>query len=292
MSLSKDDVWADLRYALDELERPRSDIYRRLTEVARLDALSEDEALDRLLEVSFLSSAYSNARVRAETRIAHEAIEKGLKAILIDSGLTVAQVRSRSHELPKLLKDVQKHNPPAFKDLERCFDSTIQYLESVTTIRHDTNIVDYFQEHGRARVLEVSRYQSIEGRGDSDWGMIGQVYSEIIRALLSLIFGGTPKDINSRIEHEARAAVLAESKLDSARDAAEWLDQGPVRPRLEVIESLENNKVLRAAVRRCERESSDRAIRHWAEGLRRKRIIAKKKARAEHRSCGNDVVSP
>ena len=291
MSLSRDDLWADLRYALDELERPRSDIYRRLKDAADLDTLSEGEALDRLLEVSLLSSAYSSARVRAETRIAHEAIEKGLKAILIDSGLPVAKVRARRHALPKLLKDVQKHNAPAFKHLERCFDSTLQYLESMTTIRRNTNIVEYFQEHGRARVLEVSRYESIEGRGDSDWGMIGQVYIEIIRALLSLIFGGTPKDINSRIEQDVRAAVLAESRLDAVWDAAEWLNQGPVRPRLEVIENLENNKVLRAAVRRCERESGERAIRHWAERLRRERILAKRRARAERRSGGNDVAS-
>ena len=282
MSLNKEDVWADLRYALDELERPPRDIHSRLTDAADLDSQSDDEFHKRLLLIGTLSITYSMAKARADVRNAHEAIEKGLKAILIDGGLSENQVRSRGHKLHLLLADVQKHNPTAFNELERCFDSTIQYLESVTHLKHNTNIVDYFQKHGKAEILVANRYASIEGNSDK-YGMIGRVYREIIRALLSLIFGWTPKDIGSRIEEEARKAILAESKLDPAWDAAEWLIREPVRPRLEVIENLENNKVLRAAVRRCARESKDSEIQYWAKRLRRKRIAAKRKARTEHR---------
>ena len=282
MSLNKEDVWADLRYVLDELDRPSRDIHSRLTDLANLDAQPEDEFFKRLLQIGLLSMAYSRARARADTRNAHEAIEKGLKAILLDGGLSEKQVRSRGHELHRLLVDVQQHNPTAFNELERCFDSTIHYLESVTTIQHNTNIVDYFQEHGKAEIFVASRYASIEGN-DNKYGMIGFVYREIIRALSSLVFGWTPKDIGSRIEEEARKAILAESKLDPAWDAAEWLTRGPVRPRLEVIENLENNKVLRAAVRRCARESKDSRIQYWAERLRRNRIAARRKARTGHR---------
>ena len=269
-------------YALDELERPALDVHSRLTDAADLDAQPDDEFHERLLLIGLLSTSYSKARGRADTRIAHEAVEKGLKALLIDGGLSEKKVRSRGHQLHRLLADVQQHNPTAFNELERCFNSTIQYLESVTSLQHNTNIVDYFQEHGRAKVLEVSRYESLEGRDNADWGMIGQVYSEIIRALLSLLLGWTPKDIDSRIEEKAREAILAESKLDPAWDAAEWLNQGPVRPRLENIENLED-KVLYAAVRRCARESKHSAIQYWAERLRRNRIAARRKARAEHR---------
>ena len=105
----------------------------------------------------------------------------------------------------------------------------------------------------------------------------------MIRALLSLIFGRNPRDINLRIEEEARKAVLAESKRDPAWDAAEWLDQGPVRPRLEVIENLQNNKVLRAALRRCARQSKDSGIGYWAKRFRYDHFIARRKARAAHR---------
>ena len=282
MPLNKEDVWADLRYALDELDRPSRDIHSRLTDAANLDAQSEDEFSKRLLQIGLLSTAYSKARIRADTRNAHEAIEKGLKAILIDGGLSEDQVRSRGHKLHRLLADVQQHNPTAFNELERCFDSTIQYLESVTTIQHNTNIVDYFRKHGKAEIFIANRYASIEGNNNK-YGMIHLVYCEIIHVLLSLIFGWTPKDIDSRIEEEARKAILAESNLDPAWDAAEWLIRGPVRPRLEVIENLENNKVLLAAVRRCARESKDSRIQYWAERLRRNRIAAKRKARAEHR---------
>ncbi len=282
MSLNKHDIWADLRYALDELDRPSRDIRNRLTDAANLDAQSENEFFNRLLLIAQLSSAYSKARARADTRNAHEAIEKGLKAILIDGGLSENHVRSRGHELHRLLADVQQHNPTAFNELERCFDSTIQYLESVTTIQHTTNIVDYFRKHGKAEIFVANRYGSIDGNNNKH-GMIHLVYCEIIHVLLSLIFGWTPKDVNFRIEEEARKAVLADSKLDPAWDATEWLIRGPVRPRLEAIENLENNKVLRASVRRCARESKDSRIKYWAKGLRYKLFEARSKARAERR---------
>ena len=40
----------DIRYALDELERPSRDIHSRLTDAANLDAQSEDEFFNRLLQ--------------------------------------------------------------------------------------------------------------------------------------------------------------------------------------------------------------------------------------------------
>ena len=85
MSLGKEHVWADLRYALDELNRPPVDISRRLTDAADLDAQNGKEFFYRLHLIAEFSFAYSGARMRAETRLAHEAIEKGLKAILLDS---------------------------------------------------------------------------------------------------------------------------------------------------------------------------------------------------------------
>ena len=288
MSLNRHDVWADLVYALDQLERPPEirphDIHSRLTDAAALDAQPDEEFHKRLLQIGLLSVSYSKAMGRAETKIAHEAVEKGLKALLIDGGLPRKQVRRgrEGHELQLLLADVQQYNPTAFNELERCFNSIIQYLERVTPLQHNTNIVDYFQEHGKAKVFEVSRYESLEGRDNDAWGMIGLVYLEVIRALISLLLGQTPRDVDSRIEERARKAILAASKLDPAWDAAEWVNRGPVRPRLEDIESL-NNKVLYAAVRRCERDSRRNAIQYWARRLRHNHTTAKKKSRSKHR---------
>ena len=141
----------------------------------------------------------------------------------------------------------------------------------------------------KKKIFVAKRYESLEGRENTVWGMIGRVYCEMIRALLSLLFGWTPKDIGSRIKEEARRAIMAESKLDPTWDAEEWLNQGPFRPRQEAIENLENNKVLRAAIRKCARESKDSAIQFWAERLRRNRITAKRKARADHRVVKNSI---
>ena len=82
VSLNKEDVWADLKYALDELDRPPLDMRSYLVDGAGLHEQSENEAIDGLLEFALFSGSYSKARMRAETKIAHEAIEKGLKAIL------------------------------------------------------------------------------------------------------------------------------------------------------------------------------------------------------------------
>ena len=287
MPLNKEEAWADLRYALDELERPLRD-FHSLFDSQLDDELSEGLAQSGLLSQP-LAMTYRMAKSRADTRIAHEAIEKGLKAILIDGGLPETKVRSRGHGLHRLLADVQQHTPVAFNELERCFESTGQYLESLTPYRYDMGIIAYFQEHGRAEILVANRYASIEGFSGDKYGMVGLVYRETIRALLSLIFGWTPKDIGSRVEEEVTNAVLAESRLDPAWDVSEWLAQGPVRPRLEAIENLESNKVLRAAVRGCARESKDGAAQSWAERLRRKRIAAKRKVRDERRA-GRDCA--
>ena len=285
MSIDKAGLWADLTYALDELDR-----HGRFTSVldypdaSELDAQSVDEFHERLRQLGRPAIEYFKAKARADTRNAHEAIEKGLKAILIDGGLSESQVRSRGHELHRLLSDVQQYNPAAFSELERCFDSTIQYLERVTSLRYNTSIVDYFLEHGKAEVFVAKRYESIEGRRDTYEGMIGLVYREIIRALSLLIFGWSPLDIGSRIEEEAKKAVMAEGKKYPDWNVSEWLTLGPVRPRLEIIENLRANKALRAAVRRCARESENTVIRYWAERLRHDLIAATRKARTEHQS--------
>lgn len=284
MSLNKKDVWADLRYVLEKLDAPLPDIHSRLKTSANLDDQSEGEAIDSFFAISLFSGAYFRARVRADTKDCHEAIEKGLKTLLRDGGMSEKEVRVYGHDLPKLLTAIKLHNPMAFNEIERCFEITLDYLEGVTSreyvASYRTNIADYFEKHGIAKVFEANRYESLEGKS-YQYGMIGLVYREIIRALLSLIFGGTPKDIFSRVEDEARREVLAESKLDPTWDVTEWLSQGPVRPRLEIIENLNSNKVLFAAVRRCARESKDREIQYWAEMLRSKSLAERKRLRAE-----------
>ena len=283
MSLGKVHIWADLRYALDELNRPPLDISRRLTDAANLDAQHEKEAFNRMYQVAEFSSAYLGARMRAETRIAHEAIEKGLKAILLDSGLSQKCVRSRGHRLDLLLEDVELHNRTAFVELERCFDSTIQHLEVVATTQHITSMLEYFREHGKAEVFVVNRYASIEDTSKPAWGMIGVVYMEIIRALSSLVCGWTPTDIDHRIERATRKAVLAESNRDPVWDAYAWIEQGLVRPRLEVIGNLENNRVLHAALRRCAKEHKHRdwGIWSWADHVRRNYITTVRRMRQQ-----------
>ena len=190
-------------------------------------------------------------------------------------------MRSRGHRLDLLLEDVELYNRTSFVELERCFDSTIQHLEMITTIQHNTSMLEYFREHGKTEVFVVSRYASIEDTSNPAWGMIGAVYKEIIRALSSLVCGWTPRDIDHRIERATRKAVLAESNRDPVWDAYAWIERGLVRPRLEVIENLENNRVLHAALRRCAKEHKHRdwGIWSWADYVRRKYITTVRRMR-------------
>lgn len=258
MTLNKGAVRADLMYVLDKLERQPTTY-----DIFAPDGLEQGRAISR-----------------AEITTSHEAIEKGMKAILLDCGLTVEDVRKRGHHLHLLLADIQQRNPTAFNELERCFDSTVRYLESVTNIKYNTNIVEYFEEHGNKKVFIENRYESIEGHTNAK-GMIGRIHREIMLAILTLLSDGTPVDICSRIEEEVKQAILAESKLDPAWDATEWINQGPVRPRLEDVDNLKYNKVLYASVRRCARESEDAPIRHWAERLRRNSKAVRTRVRRE-----------
>ena len=292
MSLSKKDVWAELRVALDTLENPPKDTHNRLSDAVEgeIRTMYEDEeSAAKFFFYLELQNAHSRSEMRNDTANSHEAIEKGLKAILLDSGLSEKQVRSRSHNLDLLLEDVKQHNPTAFDELERCFNGLVQRQRRIIFLSSNTNIVDYFRKHGKEVTFVANRYESIEGDKGVSRGMIPLIYREIIRALMSLVVGGTPKDIDSRIEEETRKAILVESGLDPTWDAENWLIQGPIRPRLEVIENLTNNTVLRAAVRRCARESKDSSIRFWAMRLRREYVVSRREARAERRIGYNPV---
>lgn len=284
MSLSKEDVWADLKYALDKLQEPSVGIrggYDLLDDVTSLDAQSRDEHYRRLHQIGMRPSTHMGGQSRARERDAHEAIEKGLKAVLIDSGMPRGEVRSRGHDLPQLLLDVQQYNPVAFGELERCFDSAVWFVGRVNTGVLGTSIADYLQECGKHEIFISNRYASIEGNKKPS-GMIRFLHCEIIRAISLLVFGWTPKDVSSRIEEEATEAIRAGSVLAPTWDVEEWLSLGPVRPRLEVEENLKN-KVLLAAVRRCARESKDNMVRYWADELRRERVAPRMEAKRQRK---------
>ena len=286
MSLCKSDVLSDLVYALNYLEgQHRFD--SPLTDAVDLDVKPNERLLLELRVIGEHSYSYPQAVGRAEVTVSHAAVEKGLKALLIEGGVPVDRVIDRRHHLHKLLSDARKHIPAVFDELERCFYSTTDYLERVTRLPRREKFTDYFRDHGRGEVYRVIRYESLEGRDPSDpWGMIGQIYREIIRALISLLLGRPPKDINSRIEEGAREAVLASGEL-ATWDAIGWVEQGPVRPRLEDLPSL-HNKVLYAAVRRMERYSKSSAVRMWAERLRHDYTNETKRERVERWSAWKD----
>ena len=283
MALVISDVWAELQHALDELNTEPRGIRSTMTEGAKLLSQADHQYFKGRFEIGDLHLAYSKAKMRSDARNAHEAIEKGLKTILVVAGFSESQLKSLSHSLDRLLNAVKRENATAFSELARCFKTAIDYLELVTSIRHEPDIVEYFQEHGRSDVFIANRYTSIVERYDDVGGMIHFVYTEVIRSLLSLIFGSKPKDIYERIEEEMSRIIVGESETDPTWDATQWLGRGSIFQRLQNGDPLQCDDVLRAALRTCGRESADRAIRHWAERVRRKVVYARKKEPRESR---------
>ena len=137
--------------------------------------------------------AYFKAKMRADSKNAHEAIEKGLKAVLLDAGVSAGKVRSHGHGLHSLLADVQQHNREVYEGLERAFDYALRRVEVATGRRPCINMVDYFREIGTKDVFLAKRYESLEGEAGVGGGAIVTVNREVIRALASLVIGKTPK---------------------------------------------------------------------------------------------------
>jgi len=269
-------VWADLQFALDKLLEPVPDTYMSLLRLANLDIQFGDGLFSKFFLTQVPSTFYLNAKFNSDMRISHEAIEIGLKAILLDRGFTIDKVRNHGHNIPRLLEDVKKHNPKAFNDLERCFDSTIRYLKGSTGIQRNTIILEYFQKYGTTKVFVRRRYESIDSTNELDRGWITLFQIEMIRALLALIFERTPKDIVSRIEEEVTDTIRSEKQRDLTWDAEEWISQGSIFERLQDVESLRGNKVLRAVVRRCAKRSECKQTELWANRIRRGLMAARK----------------
>ena len=253
-------MWSDLKQALDGFSKP---------------SLRFDEMVAEIGDVDLIDmTAPSRAARRALHKDAHAAIEIGLKAILHDLGLSQARIQRRGHRLHDLLELVEQHNPEAFAGIERSFNSVIQFLQSVTSVRYSTDILHYFRQHGTAEVYQSLRYESIEHRTTTG-GMVGYIYMEVIQALMAIVMGKEPQDLYTRIESEAAQAVRESSHLEPAWDAETWLRGGYLQFRL-LLGDTQEHKVLRAALRKCARASKDKAVRDWAGRIRRAHIASMK----------------
>ena len=187
------EVWGELMYVFDDLGRRDFDIIPRLNKAADKDSPPFEEFMNRFIQTGTLGDGYYKAKRRADARNAHEAIEKGLKALLLDAGMSMGGVRRRGHELYRLLVDVQRHSQDSYKELERSFDYALQRVELATGSRPNVTMIDYFRENGTKDVFLARRYGSLEDDTGVGGGEIFSVNREIIRALSFLVIGKTPR---------------------------------------------------------------------------------------------------
>lgn len=266
MKTDKLEVWADLKNALDTSDREPSDVLHNGL-MAQADAMTVQtegdlkEFADVLMVDVMTLHAQSRSKSRMDVVLAHEAMENGMKSLLIDHG--VSQHDYRGHNLALTLKQVQKHDPGAFRVIQLYFDNAVKLCEELTGRVYIRDIFEYFKESFNEDTYKTSKYGSIED-GNNTGGGIGLVTNEVIRALIVIVLDLPAREVYSRIEEEATKALLAVNVSDPAWDAEAWIEQGPVRPRLEVVENLGKTKALRAAVRKCHKETKDSTIRYWA----------------------------
>ena len=159
--------------------------------------------------------------------------------------------------------------------IELYFHSAVQFCENNTGRRYSWEVIEYLGTHFNRKTYSANKYGSIESEDVTPGDGIPIVTTEVMRGLIIAVLGLPARDVYVRIEEEAIKAIRAERRLSPAWDADCWIEQGAVRPRLEAIEEVESNKVLRAAIRRCHREGVDSTVRHWAMWIREKRVRAR-----------------
>ena len=251
-------------------------------------ALKEVEAE---VETEWIPDDYT-AGARSQASTTHHALEVGLKGVLRASG--VSERATRGHNLLPLLEMVQQHRGKEFDDIVRCFETSIDLCDSNTGMarRDITDIFDYLRSDFNSDTYEANKYWSIENSDETGGGAIAIVTREIVLALIAILSGERPQDAHGRIEDELRKSIVVERGLDRPWDTDEWLAPGSLRERLEVIEGVEDNKVLRAAVRRCHRETKDLTVRYWAMAIRNRLLNSKSSRFVERRERAGIASDP
>ena len=136
--------------------------------------------------------------------IAHLAIERGLKALIADSGAK----RENTHSLQKLYRDLKECDAASATFLDLAFSDAVDFFEyntSVKGLRHFHSLDAYLSKTGHANAFNVLRYWAI-GESPKDADPIPYIsppiHRELLCALASLIGPRPDQTVSQRVEQE------------------------------------------------------------------------------------------
>lgn len=142
--------------------------------------------------------------------IAHLAIERGLKAIIGESGGNA----KRKHDLNELYRELSQCNPVASDYLDQSFDDAVTFFGyniNDKGFKQFRSLDDYLSKVGTAKSFNALRYWAIEeaGQGANPIPFISSpIHRELLSALWMLFLPSRRETVSDRVESAVSYAMF------------------------------------------------------------------------------------
>lgn len=142
--------------------------------------------------------------------IAHLAIERGLKALIAESGAEL----ENTHSLQKLYRELRECDVTSATFLDLAFSDAVEFFEyntNVKGLRHFRSLDIYLSKTGHANAFNALRYWAIgeNPKGEDPIPYISPpIHRELLCALASLIGVGRNTTVSQRIENQLQHAMF------------------------------------------------------------------------------------
>ena len=158
--------------------------------------------------------------------IAHLAIERGLKSLLLRAGKSPKQTRRIGHSLDKLYRSLKDWDAESADFLDASFQDAVNFFGydvNIEEFKLFQSLYDYFAQVGSNEHFEAMRYWVIEDSEDAETPIrlaCSYTHREILCALHSL-FGPHRETVSERVEGEIWRALAHRTDLLLASEDAE-----------------------------------------------------------------------
>ena len=147
--------------------------------------------------------------------IAHLAIERGLKALIVEAGRSVEHI----HGLNKLHRELKECDQDSADFLAEAFQDAVSFFGynfNAKGYGQFRSLDDYLSRVGTEKAFELLRYWAIgeTGKGESPIPLISPpVHRELLSALGRLFFSGSRETVSERVEKKVTRAMFDVSRM-------------------------------------------------------------------------------
>ncbi len=152
--------------------------------------------------------------------IAHLAIERGLKALIVEAGGT----KEKTHGLNRLYRDLNECDQDSADYLATAFQDAVSffgYNVNAKGFGPFRSLDDYLSIVGTEKAFELLRFWAIgeAGKGESPIQYISPpVHRELLCALWCLFFSSRRETVSARVEHEIAYAMFDGRRIHYSSD--------------------------------------------------------------------------